>query len=63
MLAADHDYDPNGNRTRLEDPSTGEVVTATYDAQDRLVAYGSASYSWDENGSLLNRTSPEGTNG
>jgi RHS repeat-associated protein len=48
-------YDGNGNRVRLED-STG-LVTASYDAQDRLTAYGATSYAYNAGGDLESRIS------
>ena len=43
-------YDPNGNRLSLTTP-TG-VERCTYDAQDRLLAYGTKTYSYTLDGSL-----------
>jgi len=43
-------YDANGNRTSLTGP--GLSVSGTYDAQDRILTYGSASYSHDRDGFL-----------
>ncbi|MCA1805465.1 MAG: RHS repeat protein [Xanthomonadaceae bacterium] len=45
------DYDPNGNRTHED----GTLV-ATYDTQDRLLTYRSASYDYTENGDLKSKT-------
>lgn len=50
MVAA-YGYDANGNRLQLNG-----VTVATYDAQDRLLTHGSASYAYDANGTLTERT-------
>jgi RHS repeat-associated protein len=46
-------YDPNGNRIARTTPSG--TITATYDAQDRLLQYGAATYTYRANGELLSR--------
>src|SRR5262249_43543735 len=46
-------YDVNGNR--LTGP--GVAVAATYDAQDRLLSYGGAGYTYTANGELQSKTS------
>ena len=59
-LVAQYGYDGNGNRTSM----TGELgltVTGVVDAQDRLVSYGDATYSYTANGELTGRTTPAGT--
>jgi RHS repeat-associated protein len=43
-------YDSNSNRLKVTTPSG--TVTATYDAQDRLLPYGSASFTYTANGEL-----------
>jgi RHS repeat-associated protein len=48
-------YDSNGNRTTVQ-TGTDAAVTATYDAQDRIVAYGTQQYSFTPHGDLLSRT-------
>jgi RHS repeat-associated protein len=53
-LMAIYEYDANGNRLRATRPSGVEL--GTYDAQDRLVAYGSATYAYDRNGALNTKT-------
>lgn len=45
-------YDANGNR--LTGP--GVVTPATYDAQDRLIQYGSATFAYSSNGELQSKT-------
>lgn len=48
VLTATYEYDQNGNRERLVTPSG--TVTGSYDAQDRLLQYGSASYGYTKAG-------------
>jgi RHS repeat-associated protein len=48
---ASYDYDGNGNRTALN----GATI-ASYDAQDRLQTYGSATYAFTANGALKTKT-------
>ncbi len=47
-------YDHNSNRTSAKTP--GGTVSATYDAQDRLLTYGSAAYTYAANGELATKT-------
>jgi RHS repeat-associated protein len=49
-LLAVYTYDTNGNRLSLDTPA--ETFTGTYDAQDRLLTYGNASYTYTRNGEL-----------
>jgi RHS repeat-associated protein len=44
-------YDADGNRTHVNG-----VEVASYDDQDRLTAYGSATYQYNDNGELLSKT-------
>ncbi len=37
------------------------TVTGTYDAQDRLLTYGDATYTYTANGELASQTTPAGT--
>ena len=53
---ASYDYDQNGNRV-----SVNAVMIATYDSQDRMLTYGSNSYTYNANGELLTKTSSSGT--
>jgi RHS repeat-associated protein len=53
-------YDDNGNRTSVQSP-TGSVITATYDAQDRLTTYNGASYFYSDNGELQKKIDVSGT--
>jgi RHS repeat-associated protein len=50
VVTATYGYDSNGNRTSFT--GSGGTVAGTYDAQDRLLTYGSASYSYTPNGEL-----------
>jgi len=54
VLTATYGYDPNGNRNSVATASG--TKTATYDAQDRLLTYGSWSYTYTANGDLLTKT-------
>ncbi len=49
-----YDYDPNGNRLSFQDYRSGTAVVnnGIYDDQDRMTAYGAASYAYTENGEL-----------
>jgi len=47
-------YDSNSNR--LTATTSSGTMTGTYDAQDRLVSYGSASYTYSANGELTSQT-------
>jgi RHS repeat-associated protein len=47
-------YDADDNRTTFTGP--GGTVTPTYDAQDRLLTYGTASYAYTANGELTTKT-------
>lgn len=60
VLIATYTYDPNGNRLTYTD-SGGNVITGTYDMQDRLLSYGSNSYTYTANGELLTKTNGSGT--
>lgn len=51
---AAYSYDSNGNRLTFTGP--GGTVTGSYDAQDRLLQYGSAVYSYTANGELQSKT-------
>ena len=51
VISATYTYDDNGNR--LTGPTT---ETGTYDAQDRLLTYNGATYSYTPNGELLTKT-------
>jgi RHS repeat-associated protein len=53
LLQARYSYDANGNRLQYQGSST---INATYDAQDRLLTYGNASYQYTANGELKSKT-------
>ncbi|MCC6965825.1 MAG: hypothetical protein IT391_06020, partial [Nitrospira sp.] len=53
-VTATYNYDSNGNR--LSVTTTGGTVNGTYDAQDRLTAYGTATYTYSPNGELQSKT-------
>ncbi len=55
-VVASYGYDPNSNRTSWTTPSG--TVTGSYDAQDRLLAYGEATYTYTANGELATETTP-----
>ncbi|ADH85040.1 RHS repeat protein [Desulfurivibrio alkaliphilus] len=52
--AATYTYDDNGNR--LQHSAGGTTITGSYDAQDRMTAYGNATYQYTANGELLKKT-------
>jgi RHS repeat-associated protein len=47
-------YDENGNR--VQKIEGGQVITAEYDNQDRLLKYGQNEYVYDNNGTLIQKT-------
>jgi len=49
-----YEYDGNGNRVLLQTPSGSTV--GTYDAQDRLLSYGTLSFTYTANGELATKT-------
>jgi RHS repeat-associated protein len=51
---ATYTYDQNGNR--LSRTAPGQLEVATLDAQDRLLAYGKFSYTYNANGELATKT-------
>ena len=50
-----YDYDLNGNRTRATYP--GQTIVGTYDAQDRLLSYGAATFAYTGNGEIKRKVS------
>jgi RHS repeat-associated protein len=58
-LVRTYSYDANSNRTGSRGPSG--TVTASYDAQDRLVSYGGNSYTFSPNGELASKTAASQT--
>jgi RHS repeat-associated protein len=51
---ATYTYDANGNRVSFTGP--GGTANGTYDAQDRLTAYGTTTYAYTANGELQSAT-------
>ncbi len=58
-FASHYAYDPDDNRTTFT--NTSGTLNPTYDAQDRLLTYGSASYTYTANGELTSKTNGSGT--
>jgi RHS repeat-associated protein len=54
-VIASYGYDDNGNRTTVTDPSG--TLTASVDGQDRLLQFGTTTYTYSANGSLVSKTS------
>ncbi len=59
VIATLYAYDSNGNR--LSRTKNGSTDTAIYDAQDRLLTYGNATYTYNANGELMTKTDASGT--
>ena len=55
----EYTYDTNGNRTSII--QNGQPITATYDAQDLMMTYGDATFTYTDNGELTTKTDSEGT--
>ena len=61
-LLEHYEYDGNGNRTAAVTPSGTLTSSAIeHDDQDRLLRYGSTTYTYNYNGDLETKTGPEGT--
>lgn len=58
VVAATYVYDANGNRTSKITAAGTE--TATYDAQDRMVTYGTSAFTYTPNGETATKTDPSG---
>jgi RHS repeat-associated protein len=58
-LIGHYEYDPNGNRLSATGPAG--TPAGTYDVQDRLLAYGDASYTYTAAGQLQSRSDGRGT--
>lgn len=56
LPVASYGYDQNGNRV-----SVNAAIIASYDNQDRLLTFGSNSYTYNANGELLTKTNSIGT--
>jgi RHS repeat-associated protein len=54
-LVSVYDYDDNGNRLSLTNPSASSVTLGSYDDQDRVTNYGSFEYTFNENGDLTSK--------
>ena len=52
-------YDSNGNRQSAT--VYGKTITASYTLDDNLVVYGQNTYIYDEDGYLVEKTTPQGT--
>ncbi len=59
QVVASYRYDANGNR--LDVTTSNGTVAGSYDAQDRLMTYGTAAYTYTRNGELLTKTDAGGT--
>lgn len=55
-LSSAYSYDPNGNRIDALTPAHPASISATYDAQDRLLSYGGATFTYTANGELRTKT-------
>jgi RHS repeat-associated protein len=60
VVARSYAYDANGNRLSVTDAATG-TTSGTYDAQDRLLSYGAATFTYNAAGDLTSKTDPSGT--
>jgi len=59
VVRADYDYDSNSNRTSVTYRAAAGAPTTfagSYDAQDRMIAYGPWAYQYTANGELARRT-------
>jgi hypothetical protein len=54
--AATRSYGYDGNGNRLSVVSNGTTLSGTYDAQDRLLTYGTLTYTYGANGELESKT-------
>jgi len=54
-----YSYDSNSNRTSAT--INGQASSGTYDAQDRAISYGQATYGFNDNGEMISKTGPLGT--
>jgi RHS repeat-associated protein len=57
--SASYTYDDNGNRLSKSTPSGVEM--GTYDAQDRMLSYGSTTYTYTADGDVATKTDASGT--
>jgi len=56
-LAVTYAYDANGNR--LSATTASGVISGTYDAQDRMTAYGDDTFAYNQSGQLTQRTNTQ----
>ncbi len=54
VLESSYTYDDNSNRLSYTGPLGN--ATGTYDARDRMLSYGGATYTWSEAGELMTKT-------
>ena len=59
IVLEEYTYDTNDNRTSVT--KNRQTITATYDAQDRMMTYGDATYTYTDSGELATKTNPEVT--
>jgi RHS repeat-associated protein len=59
MTTTNYAYDANGNRTVAT--GSGGTQNGVYNAQDRLLSYGSETFTYTPNGELLTRSTQAGT--
>ncbi len=55
VVQVEYAYDANGNRTLERRPLSDEIVSAAYDARDRMTRYGTKTYSYSSTGFLTKR--------
>lgn len=55
-LVSVYEYDDNGNRLSLSNPTADTTTLGSYDDQDRVVTYGNFDYEFNENGDLVSKT-------
>ena len=60
VMESQYGYDANGNR--LSYTGAGGTIRGSYDNQDRLMQYGTTSYTYTANGELLSKTTGVQTN-
>ena len=54
-----YSYDANGNR--LSAAVNGITTSASYTLDDQIEVYGDNTYSYDDDGYLIEKTTPDGT--
>jgi len=57
VVQSTYSYDSNGNCMTFISATTG-TINGTYDAQDRLTAYGQLNFTYTTNGELLTKSNP-----